>query len=536
MVHVEENRCCDQSDEDENKYSRVIPNHRSSLNLFSTKSSIERNLSDKYDKYSDFVAQKITSNLICHVDNYMELETIRKALRKRGFIEANNHPWHSIVPFRTLLEKADQNNEYEKALLSFLVGKYPPDYMFITPTYDYDKYDQVRVLSMLKFNKTDGFNFGQKDGLCHIIDRINWNLDRNVPRINYPRSYDLIDGKELFEFHKDYRLTVATSIVLFMREKGTKCYSPKHGTIKLRVIDFACHGVDTRIKQEEGLISPRTGLDILEIVWGQIYQAYVDLIKNGKKIKIAKEDIPEYVEKIKCLTDEIYHYWPSRKYDGYFNIWLLKPAWTGQGHGIILSDNENDILEKVKRQKTKYVVQKYVECPMLVHDTKFDLRQYFLIMIDDTHLRCFSHWICSVKFASEKYILTDFSERIHITNSCVQQKFRNNKNEIETDLPILWSINQLIEYFGSIGQPTVWDTQIYPVIKSVILSIVEESVSSIDLKPGRFELFGNDWIITSDYKPYLLEVNRCPGLSYFSPVSKIVCGTIMEDLIKGTIE
>lgn len=64
---------------------------------------------------------------------------------------------------------------------------------------------------------------------------------------------------------------------------------------------------------------------------------------------------------------------------------FIVPA--GQGHGIILSDNEDDILEKVKRQKTKYVVQKYVECPMLVHDIKFDLRQYFLIMIDDTHLK-----------------------------------------------------------------------------------------------------------------------------------------------------
>lgn len=100
-------------------------------------------------------------------------------------------------------------------------------------------------------------------------------------------------------------------------------------------------------------------------------------------------------------------------------------------------------------------------------------------------------------------------------------------------MPILWSIDQLIEYFGSIGQPNVWKNQIYPVIKSVIVSIVETSIDSIDLKPGRFELFGNDWIITNDFKPYLLEVNRCPGLSYYSPVSKYVCGTIMEDLIKG---
>lgn len=77
----------------------------------------------------------------------------------------------------------------------------------------------------------------------------------------------------------------------------------------------------------------------------------------------------------------------------FFPFFIVLPP--GQGHGIILSDNEDDILEKVKRQKAKYVVQKYVECPMLVHDTKFDLRQYFLIMIDDTHLRyCIAITFC----------------------------------------------------------------------------------------------------------------------------------------------
>lgn len=313
--HENQKNSCDNTQKtDDDIFDNNLDNHRHSLNLLSTKSAFETHLLNKYDKYVNFVAEKIIDQKICRVDNYMELETIRKALRKRGFIEAYNHPWHTIVPFRKLLEKADENNEYEKALLSLLVGKYPPDYMFITPSYAYDKYDRVRVLSMLKFKKVDGFNFGLKDGLCHIVDRINWNLDRNVSQINYPRSYDLIDGKELFEFHKDYRLTVATSIVLYLNEQKDirKCFSPKNGTIKSRVIDFAMHGVDTRIKQEEGLLSSRSGLDILEIVWGQIYQAYVDLIKNGKKIKVTKEDIPEYIHRIKCLTDEIYHYWPSR--------------------------------------------------------------------------------------------------------------------------------------------------------------------------------------------------------------------------------
>lgn len=189
-----------------------------------------------------------------------------------------------------------------------------------------------------------------------------------------------------------------------------------------------------------------------------------------------------------------------------------QPAHTGQGHGIILSDNEDDVIAKVKRQKTNYLVQKYVERPLLVFRTKFDMRQYFLIMIDDTHLRCFSHWICSVKFASQEYTLDDFDESIHITNACIQQKYRTRSN---ARLPFhhMWTLDQLKEYFANeLGKPEVWDRDIYPTMKNTIVSIAEQSVKSIELKSGRFELFGNDWILTDDLRPYLLEVNRCPGL------------------------
>lgn len=149
---------------------------------------------------------------------------------------------------------------------------------------------------------------------------------------------------------------------------------------------------------------------------------------------------------------------------------------------------------------------------MLVFRTKFDMRQYFLIMIDEKVLRCFSHWICSVKFASQEYTLDDFDESIHITNACIQQKYRQRSNQ---RLPYnhMWTLDQLKEYLAvELGQPEVWDRDIYPTMKNVIVSITEQSVKSIDLKPGRFELFGNDWILTEDLRPYLLEVNRCPGL------------------------
>lgn len=283
----------------------------------------EPGLDKKYERYIDFVATKIAEHKICKVDPFMELETIKRALKKRGFIEVFDHPWHSIVPFKNMLERADTENEYERALIALLLIDYPADYQFTMPLNDYKKFSDVRMLSMLKFKDT---NFGFKEGLCRCIEQINMNLDRNEKKIPFPRSYDVIDGKELYDFHKDYRLTVATSIVLYLNEQEEirSCFSTRGGTIKARVIKFAFHAVDTRINQVEGLVAARSDYDMLEIVWTQIHQAYVDLIKKKKKIKADESEIPELITTAKHLAEEIYRYFPSRKYDGYKNIWLLK--------------------------------------------------------------------------------------------------------------------------------------------------------------------------------------------------------------------
>jgi hypothetical protein len=63
------------------------------------------------------------------------------------------------------------------------------------------------------------------------------------------------------------------------------------------------------------------------------------------------------------------------------NIWLVKPAAANQGRGIEIFNELNDIVKFIgsRPKYSCWVVQKYVERPLLFKGRKFDIRHYMLI-------------------------------------------------------------------------------------------------------------------------------------------------------------
>jgi hypothetical protein len=126
------------------------------------------------------------------------------------------------------------------------------------------------------------------------------------------------------------------------------------------------------------------------------------------------------------------------------NLWLLKPTELNRGQGINLfnklstfkyymqtfnlwenpmkakEDEKFDNKRKVNMTRsTKFVVQKYLEKPLLIHGRKFDIRIW--TMIDhEMNLYVFKEWY--VRLSSELFNLSENNidnQFIHLTNNAV---------------------------------------------------------------------------------------------------------------------
>lgn len=103
------------------------------------------------------------------------------------------------------------------------------------------------------------------------------------------------------------------------------------------------------------------------------------------------------------------------------NLWLVKPSNANQGRGIQIFNHWEDILGFVnsKVAGSQFVVQKYIERPLLYKNRKFDIRVWALCT---TRNEIYFYKQGYLRTSSCDYKIEEGNAIVHLTNQCLQVK------------------------------------------------------------------------------------------------------------------
>ncbi|ELR50423.1 Protein monoglycylase TTLL8, partial [Bos mutus] len=508
---------------------------------------------------------------------------IRSTLRRKGWVEKKFHFLTSLVPSvdgdgEGVLEnkhaegKENQDVALEKAddihdVMSRLVKNETP-YFLWTIKRDVIDYHSLSCDQMLNhYGKTASFT--TKIGLCVSMRSLPWYVQAN-PDTFFPRCYSLCTESEKQEFLGEWgRETWGLSVAWPPAHRtglraggmgsspgstgagggrGSLCLAwvsvpegagPRLMGLSGQFVDVACKVCKAylgRLEHEDIDLTEDSATDLTEDEWNDLTQQYYSLVHGEAFIPSSRN----HFSQCQALLNKITSVNPQTEIDGLRNIWIIKPAAKSRGRDIVCMNHVEEILELVAADqppaKDKWVVQKYIETPLLIYDTKFDIRQWFLVT-DWNPLTIWFYKESYLRFSTQRFSLDKLDSAIHLCNNSIQKHLKNDKDRSPL-LPChnMWTSTRFQEYLQKRGRGAVWSSVIYPSMKRAITNTMKVAQDHVEPRKNSFELYGADFILGRDFRPWLIEINSSPTMHASTPVTAQLCAQVQEDTIKVVVD
>lgn len=163
------------------------------------------------------------------------------------------------------------------------------------------------------------------------------------------------------------------------------------------------------------------------------------------------------MQDVKKICEGLEKKFPQYKINGEKNIWIAKPAGLSRGRGIQVFSNLDEISVYTGGKEKNWIVQKYIENPLIVKNRKFDIRIWVLV----TNLNPLTIWFWDkpyVRFPAANYNDENLKDRfIHLTNNSVAKNTKDH--EILGD-GNMWYIDQLQDYLKEKYGRDIWNDEI----------------------------------------------------------------------------
>ena len=219
------------------------------------------------------------------------------------------------------------------------------------------------------------------------------------------------------------------------------------------------------------------------------------------------------------------------------NMWLIKPAAENQGRGIEIFKNNIAEMKRFltsKSTNTYWIIQKYIERPLLYQQRKFDIRMWAIITSKQD---MFIYKPGYIRTSSNEYNTESRLNYVHLTNNCLQQ-FGNKYGQFEDGNTV--SFNRFINYLKEQFPNLNIDFERDMLNRMKDLMIDTYLATKKELNPNKrencFELLGYDFLIDEDFRVWLIEVNTNPYLGIPNKYINWLLPKMINDMLEIVLD
>lgn len=340
-----------------------------------------------------------------------------------------------------------------------------------------------------------------------------WNLCENVrklktllnvdPNTFFPRCFRIF-GKEVNDLEDFFKVIKASSVLKQFIDSNAGCYEKVATAIVVCRRWLNCSGSGSLRAGSAPFI---TGSEWKIISSTSLLDIQVEFKRHfaGRSVALPHE----IKSKSTLVLEDLERHDPQFHMNGTKSIWIVKPGRKSRGRDIAIFDNL-EAIKKYTQNPQKWIVQKYIENPMLIDRKKFDIRQWVLVTNTDPLIV----WIynsCYLRFTVENYDISNIDNLfMHLTNNSIS---KNSKKFKASDIEgCMWHVREFKDYLISNFSEDIWSTKLFPQIKNIVHWSLR-SVGSLGRK-NSFEVLGYDFMVDTDFKVWLIEVNSSPAMDY----------------------
>ena len=269
--------------------------------------------------------------------------------------------------------------------------------------------------------------------------------------------------------------------------------------------------------------------------------------KEGNKNMINKYYIDYFNVNLSKLIGSVQKMKIPKTYYTGKNMWLLKRDNLNRGRKIKVLSSLDDIIKEIntlfeQKSTNNLLIQKYLEEPLLYNNRKFDIRIWvlFTYIITENKYEVYVFKEGHLKACSDEFNIDSDDLFIHLTNYSVQKYNKNfSKTEIGNEISFNDFQKELNEKNQKEGKNLIdFRKNIFPEIIKIIARSANAIKGKINLsnRNNCFEIFGYDFILDINYRPFLLEINTNPGYEESSPLIKMLVPRMIDDALKLTID